>query len=100
MGPKMVHLGPESLVGLGNFILLFQLENQRHQGLGNETTAEITKTALVIGTIHKAVEKIVCHLKSLSLLCHLKYGAMREISSHKFTSSLSASLSGDTVPRP
>ena len=96
MGPKIVHLGPECLIGLGNFVLLFQLENQRHQRFGNETTAKITKPPFFIGAVHEAVKKIVCHLISLSLLYDLEYDATHSFSSQKFT----LSVFGDAVPRP
>jgi hypothetical protein len=46
VGPEIVHLGPEALVGLGVLVLRLKLEDQRHQRFGHEPPAEIAEPAL------------------------------------------------------
>ncbi len=67
MGPQIMHFSPKTVVGLGVLVLLFQLEDKRHQRLGNEASAIIAKAALFIGPGHEAVEKIV-HIAGLSVM--------------------------------
>ena len=43
-----VHLGLEGRVGLGVVIGLLQVEDQRHQGLGDEAAAEQTEMAVLV----------------------------------------------------
>ena len=59
VGPQIVHFGPERVVGFGELILLFQLEDQRHQGFGHKAPTKIAKAPLFIRAIHEAVKKFV-----------------------------------------
>ena len=60
--PQPVHLGPEGGVGLGKFVAFLKIKDQRHQGFGHKTPAELAKTALFIGTGHKAVGIVLGHV--------------------------------------
>ncbi len=59
--PQVVHLGPEIRVGLGMFIARFEIENQRHQRLGHEASAEDAETTLLVGAGHVAVDAVLGH---------------------------------------
>lgn len=45
-----VHLGLEGRIGLGRGVGLFQIEDQRHQGFGNEASAENAEMAALVGS--------------------------------------------------
>ena len=49
MGRQMVKLGLIGGVGFGRRIGLFQIEHERHQGLGDEASAEHAEMARVVG---------------------------------------------------
>jgi hypothetical protein len=59
--PQIVHLVPERGVGLGLLVFGFEVEDQRHQRLGDETPAEIAEAALLIGAGAIAVRRGVVH---------------------------------------
>ena len=59
--PQVVHLVPETLVGLGLFVFLFQRQDQRHQRFRDEAAAVIAEAALFVGAGHEGIEKIVGH---------------------------------------
>jgi hypothetical protein len=59
--PEKVHLGPETVVGLGLLVFGLKLEDERHQRLGNEPTAEDSEAALFVGAGHEAVDQVVGH---------------------------------------
>ena len=67
IGPQIIHLGPETVVSLGLFILGFQLQNKRHQRFRNKTPPKITKAAIFVGSAHERVEKIMVHEVLLAL---------------------------------
>ena len=62
VGPEIVHLVPEALVGLGMLVLRLEFEDQGHQRLRDEAPAEIAETSLFVGAGHEAVEYVVGHL--------------------------------------
>ena len=57
MGPKVMHLGPKAIVGFGILVLRFKLEDQWHKRFRNKPTPEITKAAILVRPVHKAVKK-------------------------------------------
>ncbi len=61
MGPEVVHLGPEALVGARALVLCLQLQDKRHQGFTDETPAEIAEAAAFVGASHVAVDPVVGH---------------------------------------
>ena len=63
--PQKIHLGPEAVIGFGEFILRLKVENQRHQGFGHEAPAEIAETAVFIGAGFVGIDQIVRHLRHL-----------------------------------
>src|SRR4029453_2392909 len=56
-----VHLGLEGRIGLGRGIGLFQIEDQRHQRLGNEAAAEIAEMPLLVGTAAERIWQALIH---------------------------------------
>ena len=64
MLPQIFHLGPESRVGLGEFVPLFQFEDQRHQRFGNEAPPENPEAPLFIRACHEAVDSVLGHTAS------------------------------------
>ncbi|EKD60025.1 MAG: hypothetical protein ACD_54C00985G0001 [uncultured bacterium] len=58
MLPQIVHFRPERRVGLGEFVALLQIEDQRHQGFRHEAATELAKAALFIRPGHKAVHTV------------------------------------------
>ena len=56
MGQKIVKLGLVCRILLGGVVMFFKIEDQRHQGFGDEPAAEQTKMAPLVGTGAKRIE--------------------------------------------
>src|SRR6056297_1227034 len=61
VGPEVVHLVPERLVGLRLLVFRLEFEDERHQGFRDEPPAEVAETALLVGAGHVAVDQIFGH---------------------------------------
>ena len=61
--PEIIHLRPEGRIILGLFIFRFQIQDQRHQRFTDKPPAKIAKPAVFVWASHKAVEKIVGHMR-------------------------------------
>ena len=57
--PEVVHLGPEGRVGLGLLVLGLEVEDERHQRLGDEAAAEVAETAALVGAGAEGVGLLV-----------------------------------------
>src|SRR5690606_5449816 len=58
---QVVEFGDEGRVGLGFAIGAFEVENERHQRLGDEASAELTKPAELVRAIPEAVGPQLVH---------------------------------------
>ncbi len=52
-----LQLGVKGGIGLGPRIGLFEVEHQRHQGLGDEAAAENAETAVFVGTVAEGIRR-------------------------------------------
>src|SRR5690606_37038161 len=55
MGVEMFELGPERGIGLGRLVFPLQVEDQRHQRLGDETAAIEAEMAALVRTVAESV---------------------------------------------
>ena len=62
VGGEILHLGLEGRIGLGLVVGLLQLEDQRHQRLGDEAAAEDAEMAALVGSGAEGI--------GLGLSCH------------------------------
>src|SRR6202011_4517286 len=56
-----VHLGLERRIGLGRVVGLLQLEDQRHQGFGDEAAAENAEMPVLVGTAAEGIGTRLVH---------------------------------------
>ena len=61
MGEKIVELGLEGRIRLGGLVVLFEIEDQRHQGLGDEPAAENAEMAALVGAGAKGILTLSTH---------------------------------------
>ncbi len=59
--PEVVHLGPEGRVLLGPGVFRLELEDQRHQRLGDEAAAELAEPAALVGAGAIGIEHLGRH---------------------------------------
>ena len=56
-----VHLGLERRIGLGGVVGLLQIEDQRHQGFGDEAAAENAEMPVLVGTAAEGIGTRLVH---------------------------------------
>ena len=99
--PEVVHLGPEAGVGLRLLVLRLEVEDQRHQRLGDETPAEVAEAAALVGAGAEGVGLLQVHrFRSLGFAGVLQPGAPAVEARSQASSALRAPSRRARRPRP
>src|SRR6185369_4399377 len=93
-----VHLGLERRIGLGVGISLFQVEDQRHQRLGNEASAENAEMAALVRAGAERIGQVWIHRTISSSVARAARMKLRIISGSLMPGALSTPEDTSTPP--